>query len=76
MNHISDMETAAQDMALDILIDPQSVEQAFIQHIFLLVNKRQKNEITFKDFASFLAICSLTTKIAIERSEAQPDQIH
>lgn len=76
MNHISGMESAAQDMALDLLINPQSVEQAFVQHIFLLVNKRQKNEITFKDLASFLAICSFTTKMAIEKSEAQPSNMH
>jgi hypothetical protein len=76
MNAANDMETAARDIANDYLINPQSVEMAFTQHILLLIHKREMKEISFKEYASFIAICSFTTKIAIEKSEAKPSQVH
>ena len=75
-NEVDNMESAAQGMAIDYLINPQSVEQAFNQHVLLLLHKRELKEISFKDFAGFLAICSFTTKIAIEKSEAEPRNFH
>lgn len=75
-NQISDMESAAQGMANDLLINPHSVEIAFVQHILLLIHKKEIKEISFKDFIAFLSVCSVTTKIAIEKSEVKPTNLH
>lgn len=73
---ITDMESAAQGIANDLLINPHSVEVAFVQHILFLIHKREMKEISFKEFVAFTSVCSFTTKIAIEKSEAKPNHIH
>ena len=73
---IYDMESAALGIANDLLINPHSVEVAFVQHILLLIHKREMKEISFKYFIAFLSVCSFTTKIAIEKSEVKPTNLH
>lgn len=74
-NQISEMESAAQAMAVDLIVNPHAVEQAFTQHLLLLMHKREMKAITFKDYTAFIAICAFTTKMANEKSD-EPSQVH
>ena len=69
VNMPNTVDEAALQICNQYKAGSQNVEAAYVNHIYVLLDKHKMGDISFEDFVNFMTICSVTTNMGILMSQ-------